>query len=154
MQRWASGRLPPWARGLSGTDDIVQEALVATLRTLSDFEPEHEAALSVYLRQAVASRLLNEVRRARRKPAASSLDEADLVAGRSLSPSPAQQDRRDAYESALLQLSAEDREAIVGRIEFNYSYRELAEAWGKPTPDAARKTVERAVLRLAALLRP
>jgi DNA-directed RNA polymerase specialized sigma24 family protein len=59
------------------------------------------------------------------------------------------QEQRKAYERALSQLSAEDREAIVGRLEMRTSYRDLAIAWGKPSADAARKTVERAVLRLA-----
>jgi DNA-directed RNA polymerase specialized sigma24 family protein len=30
-----------------------------------------------------------------------------------------------------------------------YSFEELAEALGKPTPDAARKTAHRALVRLA-----
>ena len=151
LRRWASGRLPPWARDLSDTEDIIQDALLATLRALDRFEPRHEAALAVYLRQAVGTRVLNEIRRVRRRPATVPIDDdADGAAPRVPA---ASADRREAYERALGELSAEEREAIVGRIEMNYSYRELAEAWGKPTADAARKTVERAILRLAERLR-
>ena len=155
MKRWATGRLPHWARDLSDTDDLVQDALVATLRNLDDFEPRHEAALAVYLRQALTSRLLNEVRRVRRNPVPAPLDTlpAEPVTDRALGATLIGLERRTAYDVALAQLSTEEREAIVGRLEMHYSYRELADAWGKPTPDAARKTVERAVLRLAALLR-
>ena len=39
--------------------------------------------------------------------------------------------------------------AIVARIELRYSYEELAVALGKPSPDAARMAVTRAVYRLA-----
>ncbi len=52
----------------------------------------------------------------------------------------------------MARLDPDEREAIVGRLEFGCSYRELAEAWGKPSADAARKAVERAIERLATLL--
>jgi RNA polymerase sigma-70 factor (ECF subfamily) len=32
LQRWASGRLPGWARGLADTDDLVQDTLLHTLK--------------------------------------------------------------------------------------------------------------------------
>ena len=53
------------------------------------------------------------------------------------------------YESALAALTAEEREAIVARFEFGLSHQELAEALDKPSADAARMTVARAVVRLA-----
>jgi DNA-directed RNA polymerase specialized sigma24 family protein len=53
------------------------------------------------------------------------------------------------YQAALTRLRPEEREAIVARIEMDYSYAELAEVLGKPTPDAARKAAQRALLRLA-----
>lgn len=53
------------------------------------------------------------------------------------------------YEAALARLEPEEREAIVGRIELGCPYAELAEALGKPSADAARMTVSRALLRLA-----
>lgn len=153
MRRWASGRLPSWARDLCETDDIVQEALLATVRSLDTFEPRHEAALTVYLRQAVTSRLLNEGRRARRRPAPDRLDDLD---DRFLAAQPHANgmvgDPRIAYERCLEGLSAQDREAIIGRLEFGYSYAELAAAWGKRSPEAARKAVERAIRRLASLM--
>jgi RNA polymerase sigma-70 factor (ECF subfamily) len=53
------------------------------------------------------------------------------------------------YETALTRLRASDREAIIGRLEMQYSYEELATALDKPTPDAARVAVTRAMKRLA-----
>jgi RNA polymerase sigma-70 factor (ECF subfamily) len=59
----------------------------------------------------------------------------------------------ERYERALQQLSAGDREAIVGRLELGYSYEELAETLGKPSAEAARKAAQRALLKLAEELR-
>jgi DNA-directed RNA polymerase specialized sigma24 family protein len=53
------------------------------------------------------------------------------------------------YVAALARLEPEEREAIIGRVEMEYSYADLAEVLGKPTADAARKAARRALLRLA-----
>jgi len=55
----------------------------------------------------------------------------------------------EAYERALDRLKPEEREAIIGRVELGYSYEELAVTLDKPTADAARKTAQRALVRLA-----
>ena len=57
-------------------------------------------------------------------------------------------DGLERYERALATLKAEDQEAIIARIEMGYTYEELAESLGKPSPDAARKATERALVRL------
>ena len=59
----------------------------------------------------------------------------------------------ERYEQALERLKAEEREAIIARIEMGYSYDELAQVLGNPTPDAARKTARRALVRLAEEMR-
>ena len=59
---------------------------------------------------------------------------------------------QDAGETALASLSSADREALIGRLEFGYSFDELASVLGKPTPDAARMAVKRALTRLLAVL--
>ena len=45
-------------------------------------------------------------------------------------------------------LKPSDREAIIARIELQQSYEEVAIALGKPSADAARVAVTRAVARL------
>jgi hypothetical protein len=45
-------------------------------------------------------------------------------------------------------LRAADREAIIARIELQQSYEEVAIALGKPSADAARMAVTRAVKAL------
>lgn len=39
LQRWASGRLPRWARDMAETQDLVQEALFQTFKRIERFEP-------------------------------------------------------------------------------------------------------------------
>ena len=55
----------------------------------------------------------------------------------------------ERYEAALAELRDEEREAIVARIELECSYDEMAVMLGKPSPNAARVAVRRAVVRLA-----
>ena len=155
LRRWAARRLPAAARDLSDTDDLVQETLTSVLMRLDDFKPRHEAALTVYVREALGNRLRNEVRRVMRRPPGDSLETVEHRQSPDQSPLEAALTRESLarYEKALAQLDVEDREAIIGRVELQYSYQELAEAWGKPSADAARKTVERAIKRLADLMR-
>ena len=55
----------------------------------------------------------------------------------------------ETYERALARLAPEQREAIIGRVELGMTYSDLAEALGKPSSEAARKTAARAFRRLA-----
>ena len=148
LKRWARGRLPRYARGMSDTQDLVQEAILHTLHNLPDFESRHQGALQAYLRQAIANRIRDEIRRARRRPAPVEIPETYP----DVAPSPLEQtighDGLARYERALERLRAADREAIVARIELGQSYEEIAVALGKPTANAARAAVTRALARL------
>jgi RNA polymerase sigma-70 factor (ECF subfamily) len=55
----------------------------------------------------------------------------------------------ERYEAALTRLKPEKQQTIITRIEMSLSYAEIAEALGKPSPDAARMAVSRAIVRLA-----
>src|SRR6187402_2916368 len=74
LRRWASGRLPRWARDMADTQDLVQETLFQTFKRIEAFEPRGEGALQAYLRQAVLNRIREELRRAKRRPPRSELD--------------------------------------------------------------------------------
>ena len=54
----------------------------------------------------------------------------------------------------MSQLSPAEREAIIGRVELGLTYEELATAMEKPSADAVRMAVGRALLKLATLLKP
>jgi RNA polymerase sigma-70 factor (ECF subfamily) len=149
LQRWASGRLPKWARDISDTEDLVQETLLGTFKRIGDFEPRRVGALQAYLRQAVLNRIREELRRKGRRPDGTDLDDVEVDSAESPLEQAIGREAVERYEQALARLKAEEREAIIARVEMGYTYEELAEALGKPTPDAARKAAQRALVRLA-----
>jgi RNA polymerase sigma factor (sigma-70 family) len=149
LRRWARGRLPRYARDLADTQDLVQETVLHTLRRLDLFEARHRGALQAYLRQAVANRIRDEIRRAQRRPLP-----VDVGSHADPAPSPLEQaigrEGYERYEAALARVRHADREAIIARIELQQSYEEVAIALGKPTANAARAAVMRALTRLIA----
>lgn len=149
LRRWARGRLPPFARELCDTQDVVQDTVLSALRHLDHFEVRHPGALLGYLRQAVLHRICDEVRRAQRRPAAQELvDHADEDAVSPLDRMLGEHELK-RYEAALRRLKPDDQAAILCRIEQQSSYEEMAIALGKPTANAARVAVRRALMRLA-----
>lgn len=149
LQRWATGRLPRWARDLADTDDLVQDTLLRTFRRIETFEPRRVGALQAYLRQAVLNRLRDELRRKGRQGPVSGLDDVELEAAGSPLEEAIGREALDSYEGAMQRLKPREREAIIARVELGCSYEEMAEALGKPTADAARKAAQRALVRLA-----
>ena len=149
LQRWASGRLPRWARDITETSDLVQETVLETFKRIDAFEPRGEGALQAYLRQAIINRIRTRIRQANARPTAVELDSG--VPSEDTSPIEAAigQQTAEHYEAALARLKPEEREAIVTRVEFGMSFAEVAELLGKPSPDAARMAVVRALVRLA-----
>jgi RNA polymerase sigma-70 factor (ECF subfamily) len=151
LERWASGRLPSWARNGTDTQDLVQETLIRTLSRIGGFKPRHEGALQAYLRQALMNRIRDELRRTKRQGGPS-----DGLDSQAEDPAPSPLDQAigrqatERYEAALKRLKAGDQEAIIGRLELGLSYDELALALDKPSADAARKAAQRALVRLAA----
>jgi RNA polymerase sigma-70 factor, ECF subfamily len=149
LRRWASGRLPAWARDISDTEDLVQETLLKTFRKIGDFEHRGVGALQAYLRQAVLNRIRDELRQKGRRPRATGVDHIEVDSAESPLERAIGREAVERYEQALARLGAQEREAVIGRVEMGYSYEELAEALDKPTPDAARKAAQRALVRLA-----
>jgi RNA polymerase sigma factor (sigma-70 family) len=148
LRQWAHGRLPPWARGAVETGDLVQDTLLQVVKKIDAFQPQHEGAFYAYVRQALANRIRDEIRRAQRRGPSEPLDTAQPT----LEPSPLEhaigREKLEHYEEALQQLRPEDREAIILRIELGLSVSEVAEALGKPSDAAAHMAVSRAVVRL------
>lgn len=153
LRRWARGRLPRWARDLAETEDLVHDTLIKSFRRLDTFEYRREGALQAYLRQAVLNRIRDECRRAGRRPAGTDLDEGTPDDHASPLEEAIGVEAVEQYERALDRLSDDDREAIIARIEMGFSYGELAVMQGRPTPDAARVAVGRALVRLAEAMR-
>ena len=114
LQRWASGRLPKWARGLADTDDLVQDTLLQTSKRIEAFEPRRVGALQAYLRQAVLNRLRDELRRKARQG-----QSIDLAAKGSPLEDAIGREEVERYERALERLKPEDREAIIAGVELS-----------------------------------
>ena len=153
LVRWASGRLPAYARDITDTQDIVQDALIGTFRNIRDFDTRGEWALQAYLRRAVVNRVRDELRKTKSHPRREELGE-DLQAGDAASPLQAVLGREgfEKYEAALATLGDMEREAVIGRIELGCSYQEIAALVDKPSPDAARMMVTRALAKLAEIM--
>ena len=150
LRRYVSGRLPQWARDLADTDDLVQDTLLRTFSRMDAFEVRGVGALQAYLRQAVMNRLRDELRRKGRVPALVDINQLDVAGQGSPLEEAIGAEAARRYVDALARLEPEEREAIIGRVEMEYSYADLADVLGKPTADAARKATRRALLRLAA----
>jgi RNA polymerase sigma factor (sigma-70 family) len=146
VRRWAAGRLPVWARYRCDSDDLVQDALMATVTNLQRIEAAGSAQFYAYLHKALQNRIRDEIAKAKLRP------RAQEEPTETLGPSPLE-DLLDAealerYQRALARLAPEDQAAILLRIELGFSFEETAAELGKPSADAARMAVNRAVKRL------
>jgi len=152
LERWATGRLPGWARDLCDTHDLVQDTLIRAFKGWDRFEARGDGAIGAYLRQAVLNRMRDEIRRVKRQP-----ERGALADGPAPAASPLEEaigvETLERYERALSRLREADREAVVAAVEMNYSGEELAAVLGKPTANAARVSVIRALKRLAEVMR-
>jgi RNA polymerase sigma-70 factor (ECF subfamily) len=131
------------------TVDLVQEALVNLFRHIGRIEPKRRRALRAYLQESIRNRIRDEIRRA------GQVETSNGLAPTLPDPGTSPLDRAIAlqkvgrYREALRRLDPGDHELIVARVEMGFSYEQLALATGRPSPDAARVAVRRALLRLA-----
>ena len=130
LERWARGHLPEGPRDGAATRELVRDAAFGALRQIGTTE-SWPLELQTRLCQAVAGRIAQE------PPAAPS--PLECAVGR---------EGLERYGRALQRLSPQEREAIVVRIEFGYSYDETAVALALSDANAARDAVARALLRL------
>ena len=149
LRRWAHGRLPTYARGLVDTDDLVQVTLIRALNNLDRFEPKHEGAFLAYLRRIVLNSVRDEIRRSMRTPQQEEVTETLVDRGPSLLERTLGREVVESYERALAALPEAQQEAVILRVEFGYSYPEIAAALGRPSANAVRMMVSRALVSLA-----
>lgn len=144
LTRWAHGRLPPYARGLNETNDLVQTTLLRALNHLGNLACEREGAFLAYLRRIFLNAVRDEIRNATRHPHNETFEEQDQSSKPAISP-----ELVADYERGLLALAEVQREAVILRIEFGFSFAEVAAAIGAPSTNAARMMVSRALIALA-----
>ena len=153
LTRFAHGRVPSSARGLVDTVDVVQTALVRTLARLGNIDTSVPGSLLAYLRSAVLNQIRDEVRRARRRPQGAELDHELPATDQDPLEAVISEQDLERYDLALLQLPADQQEAFLMRIEMGCSYQEIADALGRPSSEAARTLVRRAIRALTEALR-
>jgi len=149
LSAWASGRLPMRARSLLDTADLVQETLMRTLERLDQVEVRGPGGFEAYVRSAVLNRIRDQIRWADRR--AGSGADPDLL--QDYGPTPLElaigSDLAARYERALATLKEEEQQMLHLRVELGYDYEEIATMTGRPSPDAARMAINRALRRLA-----
>ena len=149
LTRWAHGRLPAFSRDLSETDDLVQITFLRALNHLEAFESDRPGAFLAYLRTILLNLVRDELRRQAHRPALTT--EADAVAAPqpSLVEQAVGRERLEAYERGLCKLPDLKRHAVIMRVEFDMSYEEIASELDRPSANAARMMVTRALDELA-----
>jgi RNA polymerase sigma-70 factor (ECF subfamily) len=152
LRRWAHGRLPRWARAISDTTDLIQDALLRTLARLHTFEPRGHEALAAYLREAVRNRMRDEHRRLGRRGLSIAPDDSVCDRGTSPYEQLADAERQARYRAALARLDEPDRQLIVAHVELEYTHAQLGYMTGR-SPNAARMALHRAICRLAEEMR-
>ena len=152
LQRWASGRLPIYARSLLETTDLVHQTLLKAIVGLDGIEVRGPGSFQAYVRQAILNAIRDQVRWAKRRPDA---DEA-LEHMTDRSPSPLENaigmDLWERYERAREQLSEEDRLLVHLKIELDLDYKDIASIMERSSRDAARMAAHRAVRKLADIM--
>ena len=153
LQRWAAQLIPPRLRGVVEAPDVAQDAAMDFLRNLDRFGPRHEHAVEAYLRRIVANRIVDQMRRFARRGVPDELA-VDLPAqGPTPYDTAEQAERVRRYRRALQRLHPHQMALVESRYHGCHSYAEIARCHGKPSADAARMAVRRAVDTIAAELR-
>jgi RNA polymerase sigma-70 factor (ECF subfamily) len=152
LQRWAHHRLPGGARDLRDTDDLVQDTLMRAFRNIDTFQHRGEGAFLAYLRQILVNAIRDDIRKVAGRPRPATLEDVHADAAPSALEDAIGRESVERFERALARLDPEPREAVILRIEFGFSHQQVADALGKPTAEAARATVARALVALSKVM--
>ena len=149
LRRWASGRLPMYARSLLDTADLVQDTLLRVIEGLDRIEVRGPGGFQAYVRTAVLNRIRDEVRWAGRRPGPDGIPET--LPDRQ--PTPIENaigaELLERYEAGMARLDERNRQLLHLRIELDFDYDEIAAMTGRESRNTARMAVQRALSRLA-----
>ena len=151
LRRGARGRLPQWARGAIDTADLVQDAVLRTLRRMETFDFRGRETLAAYLRTAVLNHIRDEHRRLQRRGRSEPLSDDIADVSPSVIDRTIGREAHERYRAALARLDPSDRELVVAHVELDYSHEQLACMTGR-SRNAARMALRRAIRRLAELM--
>jgi RNA polymerase sigma-70 factor (ECF subfamily) len=152
LRRIVRQHLHGYARSMLDTDDIVQDALLSTLRRMPHFEWRTPGALLAYLRRVILNRIIDTKRKYARRGEWVPLP--DDCAGQAASPLQRVEDKEEIrrYRAALFRLKPRDRQLIVMRMEEQLTYQEIGTELRMASPNAARVALIRAMGRLVSAL--
>ena len=151
LRRWARGRLPPAARDITDTQDLVQVTLLRAFNQLPRFESRFQGSFMAYLRRILLNRVKEELRRAGRQP--DGTERFDVPSDEpGINTQLQEWQTLERYEKALESLKPRSRDAVILRLEFELPYQEIADEIGAPSSNAARMTVARGLRELATLM--
>lgn len=149
LRRWAHGRLPAYGRDLSETDDLVQITFLRALNRLQEFESQRPGAFLAYLRTILMNAVREELRRRKSRPQATQPSDTLPSEQTSVIEQAIGAQTLHAYEQALTRLPEEKRLAVIMRIEFDMSYQDIANELERPSANATRMMIVRAIEELA-----
>ena len=150
LKRFARSHLPAQLHGTITPDDLVQEVVLSGLRQLPRLELSHEQAFLSYLLTSIRHRIVDEVRRTRRKPAFVPDDDGYWRGDRGVSPLQRLITRENLrrYAKALACQSDRDRQLIVLRLMRGLSCLDVADRLGMRSEAAVHMAVRPAQQRL------
>ncbi len=148
-------RKRPWLAAMFSTGDVVQEVFQSVIRDMEHFDGESEGAFVAYLVTLIKNRLTDAIRfheamrrDSRRAPHAG--DSLDDQAAESRDPAEiaAAEEQLRRYTRALATLGPRERTLLRERLHGTTTFAELAQQFGYPSEDAARKAFCAAQARL------
>lgn len=134
---------------------MVQSALLKALDKVDDFDALREGAFLAYLRKILLNNIRMEIRRIGRRNQHGVTDhDAEVIDGEaSVLQRVIGADALDRYESALAELTPGAREAVILRVEFGYTFPEIAAATEANSANTARMLVTRSLVKVAEQMR-
>jgi RNA polymerase sigma-70 factor, ECF subfamily len=149
LRRWAHGRLSAAMRDLRDTDDLVQETLIQAFTHLEQFEYRWEGAFLAYLRMILWNQIRQAARKSKVRPHGEPIADRHIDSGQTPLEIIIWTEMMEHYETALLELSVDQREAVIMRIEFGHSYESIARELARPSANSVRMLIVRALARVA-----
>lgn len=153
LRRWAVANVPAAVRRAGGTDDLVQIALLRTLRRLPHLHTGRHGSLQPYLRRVLKNLVRDHTRAASRQPPLQQLDDEELHDTGSPLNILLAAEAYARYRAALSALSPRARLAVTARLEQGLDYETVARLAQCASAAAARVLVGRAVTRVGERMR-
>lgn len=144
LLRWAHGRIPTQAQGFMDTEDVVQDTMAMAFKNMANIKAKRPGAFFTYLRTTFINQIKQELRK--NKPFQNSITQFShdqkLAYEEDLN-------TLMAYDKAIEQLNEDECEAVILRMEFGFSHQEIADMLERPSANATRMFISRALVKLA-----